>query len=305
MKCTVHHHHHDCSTKLPPDYRNNLAEDMTAEELQPYLDLFQKSVEAREHAYAPNSNFRVGAALLARDGSIYTGSNKELTVNADHAEQRAINNALLDGQKPKDIIAAAIFGGRGEVALKHFEDRTAACGNCRQALQELNPDMLIVGADGPGQIQIYEADEELPDAYYRERTLQPPPEAIDHQDPLVDAALEARSRSYVPRSRYPVGAAVETDKGIFVGMRAEVSSYASQAARMAIGTAMEAGATTFLRLAIIGGTEVEEMETPDDVPFDSLEALFELNPDASVVLPTQDGEVQELKRGEAFQVLLD
>ena len=104
-----------------------------------YQDLLHKSVAARETAYAPNSNFKVGAALLARDGTVYTGSNKELTINADHAEQSAIHKALIDGQQPQDLVAIAIFGARGEVADASFKSRTPACGNCRQALGHTDP----------------------------------------------------------------------------------------------------------------------------------------------------------------------
>lgn len=253
--------------------------------------LFKSAVEIQETAFAPRSNFKVGAAILTKDGSVYTGSNKELTINADHAEQRAINAALMGGQAPKDMIAVAVFGARGEITDENFEKRIPACGNCRQALHELNPDMLVVGADGVGRVQSHIIKDELPDAYYREKMLPSPPAAIATGEALVDGALHGRSKSFVPRSKNPVGAAVETDKGIFVGTRAEVSSFTSQAARMALGAALEAGATVFHRMAIIGGSNPDKLEKPADLPFDSFEALYKLAPEAEVLLPNSEGEM--------------
>ena len=275
-----------------PQRHNQVAQLQPAEKA-PLKDLFQEAVSARDSAYAPNSGFKVGAAILAKNGKTYTGSNKEFTINADHAEQRAVNEALLDGQKPLDLEAVAVFGARGEVQPRHFEERLSPCGNCRQALHELNPEMLAVGADGIGKIQAYSIKDELPDAYYREKKLPDPPAAVKTGDPLIDGALAARSKSYVPRSKEPVGAAVETEKGIFLGTRAEVSSYASQAVRMALGAAMEAGATHFHRIAIIGGTEPEKFEKPESLPFDTFEALYKLSPDIEVLLPNTEGEMVE------------
>lgn len=274
--------------KLAP----NLVDARVADE-RPYRDLFERSVQARETAYTPNSGFKVGAALMTRDGKVYTGSNKELTINADHAEQSAIHKALLDGQKPEDLMAIAIFGARGEVTDANFAQRTAACGNCRQALFDLNPNIMLVGSMGRDQVQVTKLSDELPGAYHRKRELPAPPAASPNPDPLIAGALEARSHAYVPRSGFPVGAAVMTDKGIFTGTQAEISSYASQAARMALGAALDAGATHILKLAIIGGTEPGKMERPKDLPFDTFEALYDLAPEAKVVLPQADGSLKE------------
>lgn len=285
------HTHSPSRGKLPP--KPSRPPSQSVDSAPDYQDLLHKSVAARETAYAPNSNFKVGAALLARDGTVYTGSNKELTINADHAEQSAIHKALIDGQQPQDLVAIAIFGARGEVADASFESRTPACGNCRQALYDLNPEIVLVGSQGKDQVQVSKLADELPGAYHRQRQLPSPPRATGHADPLIAGALEARSHSYVPRSGFPVGAAVETDKGVFLGAQTEVSSYASQAARMALGAALEAGSTHILRLAIIGGTQESKMERPKDLPFDSFEALYELAPEAKVVLPNQQGLLEE------------
>ena len=269
-------------------------EEVQVPDRQAYQDLFEASVKARESAYAPNSGFKVGAALLTKDGHVYTGSNKELTVNADHAEQTAIHKALIDGQKPEELMAIAIFGARGEVTDANFTDRTAACGNCRQALFDLNPNIMLVGTNGGrDHIQVSKLADELPGAYHRKRELPKPPQSPGNQDPLIAGALEARSHSYVPRSNFPVGAAVVTDKGVFTGAQTEISSYASQAARMALGAALEAGSTHILKLAIVGGNSSDKMERPKDLPYDTFEALYRLAPDAKVVLPNADGTLSE------------
>lgn len=298
------HNHTTCAHHGAAGHRDVIPA-LAQEEADSLKDLFTAAVEAHETAYAPNSQFKVGAAILTRDGSVYKGSNKEFTINADHAEQRAINEALVDGQTPEDFVAVGIFGARGEVTEKNFQTRLSPCGNCRQALHELNPDMLAVGAKGVDAVQAYRLGDELPDGYHRKRDLPKPPEAKLTGDPLTDGALKARSTSYVPRSQQPVGAAVETNKGIFIGTRAEVSSFTSQAARMALGAAVEAGATVFHRLAIVGGSQAESMERPQNLPFDTFEALYRLAPEAEVVLPDDLGQMQTYKAGEFPKFLMN
>ncbi|WP_336250073.1 cytidine deaminase [Stomatohabitans albus] len=91
---------------------------------------------AQAHAYAPYSQFRVGAALLSLDGRIITGCNVE---NAAYpstmcAEANAVGTATMEGAR--DIIACAVIGDTTDTV-------TAPCGNCRQVLNELNPNMAI------------------------------------------------------------------------------------------------------------------------------------------------------------------
>uniref|UniRef100_A0A0B6ZAD7 Cytidine deaminase n=1 Tax=Arion vulgaris TaxID=1028688 RepID=A0A0B6ZAD7_9EUPU len=91
--------------------------------------LVRKSHEAKQFAYCPYSNFRVGAALLAKDGTIYTGCNVE---NASYplcvcAERTAIQKAVSEGRK--EFIAIA-------VASDVTDDFIAPCGACRQVLYE-------------------------------------------------------------------------------------------------------------------------------------------------------------------------
>lgn len=94
--------------------------------------LIEEAMKAREMAYAPYSEFRVGAALLDGDGTIYSGCNIE---NASYgacncAERTAIFKAVSEGAG--DFRAIAIVGGKGK-AVTEF---CPPCGICRQVMSE-------------------------------------------------------------------------------------------------------------------------------------------------------------------------
>lgn len=95
-------------------------------------ELLGKAKEAMANAYAPYSNFFVGAALLCRDGSVYTGCNVENAAFGAGicAERTALFKAVSEGHK--DFVAIAIVGGKNGV----IEDFCYPCGICRQALSE-------------------------------------------------------------------------------------------------------------------------------------------------------------------------
>ena len=103
---------------------------LTLEEKQ---ELIRMALAAREKAYAPYSNFMVGAALRAKDGRIYTGCNVE---NASFtptscAERTALFKAVAEGvTRFTDI--AVVGARRGEVN----KQVTSPCGVCRQVMQE-------------------------------------------------------------------------------------------------------------------------------------------------------------------------
>ena len=112
--------------------------------------LVQQAIEARTHAYAPYSNFTVGAALLAKDGTIYCGANIENAAfgPSNCAERTAFFTAVYAGAR--DFEAIAIIGGKaGEAA----EDGPLCgpCGVCRQVMAEFcKPDFRILLARGNG-----------------------------------------------------------------------------------------------------------------------------------------------------------
>ena len=103
--------------------------------------LIRKAFVGQQFAYTPYSHFRVGAALRAKDGRVYTGCNIE---NAGYtptncAERTALFKAVSEGVREFDAIA--IVGSRqGEVNTLV----TGPCGVCRQALYEFGGDALTV-----------------------------------------------------------------------------------------------------------------------------------------------------------------
>ena len=124
-------------------------------------ELMLIAISAREYAYAPYSGFKVGAALLAKNGKVYTGCNVE---NAAYtptncAERTAIFKAVSEGVKEFEKIA--IVGGRYET----IADFCAPCGVCRQVLAEFcDKDFrLILG--NPDNVKAYSFEEILPFAF--------------------------------------------------------------------------------------------------------------------------------------------
>lgn len=107
-------------------------------------ELVQAAVAAREKAYAPYSKFKVGAAILTKDGKTYQGCNIE---NASYgaticAERSAVCNMIANGGA--DPIAIAICYNEEEFAVP--------CGICRQVLSEFSPkgDLVILMAKTDG-----------------------------------------------------------------------------------------------------------------------------------------------------------
>ena len=93
-----------------------------------YKQLILKAMEAREKAYCPYSNFKVGAAILFENGKIYTGRNIEnASFGATNcAERTAIFTGIHDGAK--EIKAIALIGD--------INNYTFPCGICRQVMAE-------------------------------------------------------------------------------------------------------------------------------------------------------------------------
>ena len=104
-------------------------------------ELLLQAVEAREMAYAPYSNHKVGAALVGKSGKVYTGCNVE---NAAYtptncAERTAVFKAVSEGEC--EFTAIAVVGGLGD----KLSDVCAPCGVCRQVLAEFcDPDLRII-----------------------------------------------------------------------------------------------------------------------------------------------------------------
>ncbi len=108
-------------------------------------DMIDKANKARRYAYTPYSGFKVGAALLAKNGTggnaIITGCNIENAAYSpgNCAERTAVFKAVSEGYT--DFKAIAIVAGKGEVA----DSYTSPCGMCRQVLREfVNPENFYV-----------------------------------------------------------------------------------------------------------------------------------------------------------------
>jgi len=123
-----------------------------------YQRLIARAMEARRQAYAPYSDFAVGAALLGKSGRVYTGCNVE---NASYglsicAERVAVFKAVSEGER--DFEAIAVVTEKG----------VTPCGACRQVLMEFGEDIQVVVADAAGEYRVLALRELLPDAFTSE-----------------------------------------------------------------------------------------------------------------------------------------
>ena len=109
--------------------------------------LITKAKEAMKMAYAPYSGYKVGAALLCADGTVYLGCNIENAAYSPTicAERTAFAKAISDGRRA--FVAIAVCGGKDGV----ISDFCPPCGVCRQVMKEFCKEdfpIYIAGADG-------------------------------------------------------------------------------------------------------------------------------------------------------------
>lgn len=127
-------------------------------------ELVDAAREATEHAYAPYSGVRVGAALRTRDGDIITGSNVENAAYGSTicAERMAVGAANAVGSRSFPVVAVTARGG----ALRN-DQLVTPCGACRQVLHELagatkTRTRVIMTTPGTNAVTIASLDELLP-----------------------------------------------------------------------------------------------------------------------------------------------
>lgn len=118
--------------------------------------LYEMALKAKEFAYAPYSNFKVGAAVLTSDGMVFLGNNIE---NSSYgatvcAERVAIFKAVSEAKT--NIVKLAISSDT--------EDFTFPCGICRQVINEFLPDGEIILGNGD-EIKVYKVSELMPFAF--------------------------------------------------------------------------------------------------------------------------------------------
>jgi cytidine deaminase len=119
--------------------------------------LREHALSAMERAYAPYSRFKVGAALVGFDGSVYEACNVENAAfpAGTCAERAAISAAVAHGVRKftKIVIASSA------------EDPTPPCGMCRQALIEFAPELEVVSITRNGKESHWRLSELLPQAF--------------------------------------------------------------------------------------------------------------------------------------------
>ena len=122
-------------------------------------DLLALARTAAEKAYAPYSGFRVGAAVLAEDVSVYTGANVENSAypSSSCAEATAVAHAASEGMRK--IVAAAVAC----IDARSLEG-AYPCGRCRQILNEFRAETIYVTAVGP-EFREHTLAELLPHAF--------------------------------------------------------------------------------------------------------------------------------------------
>ncbi len=119
-------------------------------------DLLAAARRAAAHSYAPYSMFRVGAAVLAEDGTVYTGANVENAAYGSTlcAEAVAIGHAVASGARKLEAVAAVCLDGPG----------CTPCGECRQRSREFGVQRVVT--EGPnGQPVVRTLGEMLPDSF--------------------------------------------------------------------------------------------------------------------------------------------
>ena len=127
-----------------------------------YSDLIDAAIEARQKAYAPYSQFLVGAALRTTDGTVFTGCNVE---NSSYglaicAERTAICKAISEGFREFEAIA---------VTATPF---ATPCGACRQFLAEFGTDfkVICVDAEDVSNMKIWTVGELIPESFHFEES---------------------------------------------------------------------------------------------------------------------------------------
>jgi len=124
--------------------------------------LMELAIEAMGHSYSPYSGYKVGAALLCADGTVYQGCNVE---NASYspticAERTAIFKAIYDGKR--EFTAIAVCGGKDGKITGQFPP----CGVCRQVMREFcKNDFLIYLHNADGGIDSFTLADLLPQSF--------------------------------------------------------------------------------------------------------------------------------------------
>ena len=124
--------------------------------------LIETAAAQRQYSYAPYSDYRVGAALLAKNGTVYTGCNIENAAYGPSmcAERTVIFKAVSEGIR--DFEAICVIGGREEVPAGY----SVPCGTCRQVMTEFcDPSFQIIVAKDTENYELLTLGELLPRSF--------------------------------------------------------------------------------------------------------------------------------------------
>ena len=126
------------------------------------MDLIKKAIEVRKNAYAPYSNFLVGAAIKAKNGSVFFGCNVENAAYPEGtcAEAGAIAAMIASGQR--EIIEV--------VVAADSQTPVTPCGGCRQKLAEFsNSNVIVIFSNLNGEVGRMTVEQLLPGAFEKEQ----------------------------------------------------------------------------------------------------------------------------------------
>ena len=124
-------------------------------------ELVARAIDAKDKAWAPYSNFHVGAAILCENGDVFTGCNVE---NSSYgaticAERTAAVKAVSEGRR--DFAAIAVVSDEDEYCMP--------CGICRQFLADFAPTLRFLLAKSSGEYKVSTLEELLPGAFRLEK----------------------------------------------------------------------------------------------------------------------------------------
>ncbi|WP_318713350.1 cytidine deaminase [Treponema sp.] len=125
-------------------------------------DLITEAIKMLEYSYVPYSHFHVGAALLANNGTIYTGCNIENAAYgpSNCAERTAVFKAVSEGVKEFEAIAV-VGGPDGRI-----KDFCPPCGVCRQVLAEFcTRDFKVILAKSIDEYKVFTLEQLLPESF--------------------------------------------------------------------------------------------------------------------------------------------
>jgi cytidine deaminase len=125
------------------------------------IELIERAMQVRSNAYAPYSNYAVGAALLTRSGKNFDGVNVE---NASYplsmcAERNSIFKAVSEGERDFAVIVVATENGG------------SPCGACRQVMAEFGVETRVITVDAEGNVVLDTTVEDLLPAAFQPEDL--------------------------------------------------------------------------------------------------------------------------------------